>query len=283
MKQVLHIENGDVSRFVDLTSPSCESQLMSDKLHVVIPINNYAQWKRRYELFHQFCERMKKEKDIVLYIVEVALGDRPFMATERNNPRHLQLRTQHELWHKENSINLMVQRFDPSWKYMAWIDADITFDNKNFVQDTIHALQHYEIVQMFQSAINKGPNGEVLNTKKGFMYQYISGATFPYGKKGKYEEFHPGWSWACTRSAFEHMGGLIDFAILGAGDHHMALAFIGKSEYSYHKDVHKNYKKLIKAFEKRCEKFIKRDVGYVKGTIIHEWHGSFTNRRYHDR
>lgn len=268
---------------IHLSTPPCESTVQSDMLHVVACINNYARWYRRYELFHLFKERMDKEPNIILYVVEVALGDRPFMVTDRCNPRHLQLRTNFELWHKENSINLMVQRFPPGWKYMAWIDADVTFDNKDFVNETIHCLQQFEIVQMFQSVVNRGPDGEVLNTQKGFMFQYLSGAKFPYECGNKYENWHPGFAWACTRRAFDVMGGLIDFAILGAGDHHMALAFIGRSKHSVNGKMHKNYKKLVKAFEKRCERHIKRDVGYVKGIILHDWHGTFEKRRYAGR
>lgn len=201
----------------------------TEKLHVVACINNYVRYKRRYELFYKFREEMESNPNVILYVVEIAFGKRPFMVTEPNNPRHLQLRTENELWHKENSINLMVQRFPHDWKYMAWIDADIHFVNKDWAIETIHQLQHYMIVQMFQNVINLGPNGEIMSTFKSFAYQYLQGK--PY-TTSKYEFWHPGFCWSCTREAWDGMGGLIDVGILGAGDHHMALAWVGMAEKS---------------------------------------------------
>jgi hypothetical protein len=45
-----------------------------------------------------------------LYTAEVAFGERHFEVTEAGNPRHLQLRTTSEIWHKENALNLLIQR-----------------------------------------------------------------------------------------------------------------------------------------------------------------------------
>lgn len=264
-----------------LTTTPCLNECgEEEKLHVIVTINNYVRFKRRYELYWEFKKRMEKYKNLEMYVVEIALGQRPFMVTQPNNPKHLQLRTDNELWHKENSINLMVQRLPPNWKYVAWIDADVEFVNPNFVNETIHQLQHYEIVQMFQTANNLGPEGETISTFKSFMYQYVSGADYTLKK---YEFWHPGFAWACTKKAWNDMGGLLDIALLGAGDHHMALAFIGKAEKSLPGGISESYRRHVMRFQERCERHIKRDVGYVPGTILHYWHGTFQNRKYVER
>jgi hypothetical protein len=257
-----------------------KSYPIDDDLHIVVPINNYIRYKRRYELFQKFKETLLQTPKIKLYIVEIAFGDRPFAVTETGNPAHLQLRTDNELWHKENSINLMVQRFPPGWKYMAWVDGDIEFHNKNFAVETIHQLQHYPIVQMFQSVVNLGPTDEVVNTFKSFAYQYHSGKKY---QGDGYEVWHPGFAYACTRKAFNDIGGLLDFAILGAGDHHMALALIGQADKSLPGNVHGAYTRKVLEFQTRCERYIHRNIGYVNGTIIHHWHGPFKSRKYKER
>jgi hypothetical protein len=43
-------------------------------------------------------------------VVELAFGNRPFEVTDPDNPRHVQVRSGHELWHKENLVNLGVAR-----------------------------------------------------------------------------------------------------------------------------------------------------------------------------
>src|SRR5947207_773371 len=93
----------------------------ADVLHVIVPISNYICYKKRYELFEKFKKHIESLDNIKLYIVEVAFKDRDFVVTEKNNPRHLQLRTESEIWHKENMINLMVQRLPEKWRYVAWV------------------------------------------------------------------------------------------------------------------------------------------------------------------
>lgn len=265
---------------VQISAAPCQKDGISEKLHVVTCINNYVRFKRRYELFWKFKQEIEADPNIILYIVEISFGKRPFMVTECGNPRHLQLNTDDELWHKENSINLMVQRLPKNWKYVAWLDADIKFLNPNWATETIHQLQHYKIVQMFQNAVNMGPNEEIVSTYKGFMYQYMQGKSYT---TSKYEFWHPGFAWAATREAWNEMGGLLDFAILGAGDHHMALAWVGMAEKSMPGNISEAYRREVMDYQNRCEKHIKRDVGYVSGIILHSWHGKFKDRKYIER
>lgn len=253
----------------------------AEKLHVIVPINNYVRFKRRYELFCKFKEEIEKIPHVVLHIVEIAFGDRAFMMTDSNNPNHVQLRTSSELWHKENSINLAVQRLPSNWKYVAWIDGDIEFTNKDFAAETIQQLQHYKVVQLYKTVVNFDPNGAVISVYKSFCSQYVSGQ--PYNRNCGYEFWHPGFAWACTRRAWNEMGGLIDFAILGAGDHHMALCLIGRGADSMPGNISKTYRDQVMEFQDRCETDIKRNIGFVDGTIIHHWHGKFKNRKYIER
>jgi len=254
-----------------------------DVLHVVVPINNYVRYNRRYELFEEFCEHMNSLEGVVLYVVEVAFGERPFEATQASNPRHLQLRTNTIMWHKENMINQMVQRLPRDWKYLAWIDGDVHFHNKHVAFETIHQLQHHEVVQMFQSVSNLGPDGSIISSHEGFCYQYVQNGFVVPQNLTRYKVWHPGFAWACTRKAWNDMGGLIDFAILGAADHHMALALVGAVEQSRPGNISDSYKRKLVQWQDRVEHTIQRNVGYVKGTIIHGWHGSFKDRKYRER
>ena len=75
----------------------------------------------------------------------------------------------------------------------------------------------------------------------------------------------------------------MDLAILGSADRHMACAMIGKAEYSYNANVHPNYKDMVSEWQRRCDKHIKRDIGYVPGLLNHFYHGTKQNRGYQDR
>jgi hypothetical protein len=277
-----------------------DHMLLQD-FYVIAVMTNPERFKTRPRLFKEFANRMDRY-GAKLYVVEGAFGERDYEVTDPKNPTHIRVQTDSELWHKENLINIGISRLPPTWKYVAWIDADIDFMHPNWMLETVHELQHHPIVQLFEDAIDLGPNHEILNTYKGFAYCYKNG--LPSNKPAKMIEtdgddgyyyygsntsktspgtyWHPGYAWAATREAINTIGGLFDVGIVGAGDHHMACCLIGQAERSIPKNVHPVYKKYVLAWQTRALR-LHKNIGYVKGTIYHYWHGKKKDRRYKDR
>ena len=247
-----------------------------DVLYVVIPYFNFCGFRRRRQLFIEFVNRIAKTRGIRIVVSE-ALGPEPL--PELPVWYHLKMQPTHPVWIKENLVNLAASHLPEDWKYMAWVDADLTFLNRNWVKDTVTELQSYDIVQLFQTAVNLGSTGESLKIDKGFGYMHRDSKT-PYTKTDRYGFWHPGYGWACTRKAFEQMNGLIDWAILGSGDRHMALAWIGRVKDSAPGNISPNYMNLLTDYQKACKNL---EVSYVPGTILHHWHGRFEDRRYKER
>lgn len=250
------------------------------KLDVVAVISNPVRFQRRYTLFIEFCERMRAEPNVRLLAVELQQRGRPFVTDAQ-----VKLRTKDEVWYKENLINIGVQHLPADWEYMAWIDTDIEFQNKNWVDDTIHELQTYDIVQLFSHAIDLGPRGQAMLTHIGFNYLYVNGepmGNYDPGAKN-YKLGHTGYAFACRKSAYDAMGGLMEFPILGSADAHMCMAWIGKVRRTLHPDLHPNYHLLCHIYEERCERHIQRNIGFVHGTILHSWHGKKADRQYASR
>jgi len=244
-----------------------------ETLYIILPYFNFVGFKRRKELFIDFVH---SNSNLKLVVVE-ALGSSPL-------PRlpvfkHIKIHTGSHLWLKENLINVGVQSLPENWKYMAWIDADILFLNQNWVEETKAELQDADVVQLWQTAVNLGPKGETLKVDKGFVYMFLDSGS-KWSPRDKYGFWHPGYAWACTKKAYEIMGGLVDWAILGSGDRHMAMSFAGLALESAPGNVHENYKMLLKMYEAHVKNF---KVSYVNGSIVHYWHGSFANRRYKER
>lgn len=90
----------------------------------------------------------------------------------------------------------------------------------------------------------------------------------------------PGLAWACTRPAFEAIGGLPDFAVWGGADFHLGHALIEKTEGMFRSDLHRNYKKMCMQVYERCRTHIRRNVLVMDGAIFHSWHGPKTQRGY---
>jgi hypothetical protein len=76
---------------------------------------------------------------------------------------------------------------------------------------------------------------------------------------------------------------LFDKGILGAGDHHMALAMIGKAEKSLPKGISKGYRDTVLSWQEQAVYEFRKNIGYVPGLITHNWHGSKKNRKYVER
>lgn len=248
-------------------------------LYVVTVISNPCRYSSRYDLYQKFA-KMVQDSGAVLYTVEAAFGNRPHVVTQPGNINHIQLRTNSEVWHKENMINIGIANLPQDWEYVAWIDADVAFARTDWVAETLNQLQHYDVVQMFSVAHDLGPNYVPFQKHKGFMYCYVNSHCKDCGN---YVTWHPGFAWAARRSAINHLGGLIDYAILGAADRHMAHGLIGRMSETIHKKLSSAYAQDLLLWEERAERYLLRNVGYVEGLLLHSWHGKKRDRKYAER
>lgn len=244
---------------------------IDNTLHVVCVISNPCYYEKRYKLAIDFIERMQSEKNISLYICELLYDNqKEYMVTNSENPNHLQIQTNHVLWHKENLINVSIRKLLPkNWKAVAWIDADVEFDSPHWAMDTLKLLNgNYDILQLFTHAVDMDSNENTMSVFQGFGYKYS--LQRPYMKNGA-DYWHPGYAWACTRNAYEKMGGLYEHSILGSGDHNISYCLLGEGRLSLHPNVSEEYKKSIEKYEMNLKQL---RLGYVPGVIRHYYHGS---------
>ena len=253
--------------------------ITADKLHVITAISNPRRFESRYKLFRSF-ERYVEESGATLYTIEAAFGERDFAVTDPGHPRHIQVRNSTEIWQKERMLNILASRLPKDARYIAWVDADIRFEREDWAAETIHQLQHHTIVQMFSHAVDLGPSYEAIQYHTGFGFCYRHGLRRGpnYGP-----HWHPGFAWAIRRECLDRVGGFIDTAILGAGDHHMALAVVGAVEESFAGGVTEAYKRPIRLWAQRALSAFDTNLGYVPGLVRHQWHGGKAERQYESR
>ena len=203
---------------------------------------------------------------------------------------HIGVRAQTMVWSKENLLNIGIARLPSEAKYIATIDADISFRSPTWAADTVHALQLYPVVQPWGYCIDLGPT-PASNPAEPSMHASFGMLWFqrdpiiqgPGAAKSVYRFAHPGYAWAWTRQALEWTGGLIETAALGAADHHMAMALIGKVDMSIHGGMTAGYKAPLYLWQTRALQHMQRRLSYVPGIIEHDWHGPKTARKYVDR
>jgi hypothetical protein len=264
-------------------------------LYVITCISNPKRYRQRYHLYRAF-EKYVADSGAILYTIEQGFGEREFEITDPQNPRHFRIQSSSEVWHKENMLNLVMHRLPSNWKYVAWIDADIEFARPDWVYETIHLLQHYSFLQMFSQAVDLNRKFEILDTtREGIIsyWQRSGGADIRNRKPGYGYGYgygagnnHPGYAWAATREAIDHVGGLIDWGAVGSGDWHMASALVGQVSASIGPSVAEScptYVEWLKIWEANAIKHIKYNVGFMDGLVMHYYHGAKVNRRYFDR
>ncbi|CAF2616849.1 unnamed protein product [Rotaria sp. Silwood2] len=247
----------------------------------VIPVcYNPVKYKTRYNLYRNF-EKHMLQSGVVLFTVEClfesalhfGLPKQVVEVTQADNSRHLQLIAPSILWMKENLINVAVDHLPEHIQYVAWIDTDIEFDR-------------YPIVQLFRLALFLGPNGmnEILHWDYSFAYSIKHNKPID---PQRYKEWypHPGYAWAMRCDAFEYMGGLCEFSILGSGDLHFAFALLNRIEETFLTSLNEDYRRLALNWGERVAEIAQggHNVGYLPVNIGHFWHGSRGNRGYVER
>ena len=223
--------------------------------------------------------------------------------------RYLPLRTKDELWLKENLVNVAAGRLPYDWQQICWLDSDVTFLRPNWVGECIHKLQHYSFLQMFSHARDLGPTYEMMPEDYahangvGFVQSWHDGdlaenLTNGWKKRqrpklsendpeGDYyygaRRVFPGLAWAATRKAWDDVGGLIDWAIWGGGDWHMAHALVDRTDGMMLTGLHPNYKQMVEDWHQKALKHVRKNIGVMQGSIVHAWHGKKTVRGYGDK
>lgn len=290
---------------------------VKEPLYAIVPYFNPWRWKSREKHTTRALKHFH-DSGCVIVLVEIAFNRREFVFADsgladtrasceilpnEHNHKHIYvpLRSTDELWLKENAINVGVSRLPHDWKQVCWLDSDVHFLRPNWVGEAIHKLQHYSFLQMFSHARDLGPNYEMLAEDyphangRGFIDAFHSGlieetkskavqhseddqCPYPYPPR-----VWPGLAWGATRKAWDDVGGLLDVAIWGGGDWHMAHALIEKTQGMMRNDLHRNYQKMVMQWYYRCHTHVRQNVGVMEGSIVHHWHGKKAGRGYNTK
>jgi hypothetical protein len=256
----------------------------------VTAISNFCRYRRRAELYRQFAE-MCEHAQVPLITVELTTHQRDFEVTKHDHHLHLQLRSHEEFWHKENLLNLGIahgRKVFPNASKVAWIDSDCApvRPPRDWFDETWHELEIYKFVQMWEWMQPLDYHYSPLCTPNpSFMANYIKyGTPYPKPVKGYPLQWgSPGLAWAANIDDLNHIGGLPDVHILGGADwwlSHMLISDLplqGLAKYT------KGFQNRFLQQQVLCDRWIKRDVGYVRGLVYHWYHGKTVNRGYDTR
>lgn len=255
-----------------------------DPLYVCTVVYNAHRFRTRWKLHEDFAAYVERLHGI-LYTVEIAFGERDHVVTRPDCPHHLQLRTSAPFWLKENALNLLFWHLPRTARYIAYVDADMTFARPDIFDETVHTLQHYQAVQMFSEYQDIGPDHQRLGGGRSYMAGYLD----PCSSKDRHSASGqpawlgaPGGAWAFRRSALEATGGLLDVCIVGSGDTFMAQGMTS-GIIPLKRSFHPRYLEHLARWEGRAQRGLRQNIGMVNGLMLHGWHGSRKHRGYGSR
>jgi len=244
-------------------------------LYVIACYYNPCGYQRPRENYRKFREGIKAA-GVSLLTAELALGESPFEIEDAT----LQLRGTDDnlLWQKERLLNLLIPHVPDDATAIAWIDADILFDNPEWPQKTLEALREHAIVQLFDDSAMQMPDGSIEPYRKscGWAYQHDPKRWLQFGR------YHPGYAWA-ARADWLRQHGLLDTNIVGGGDISILGCLTENPVSAIGRPLNIEWKRANDAWAGPVAEVVAGRFGFVPGRVRHLWHGTHANRRYQMR
>jgi hypothetical protein len=218
--------------------------------------------------------------------VEFTLAGKSAVTTDIENV--IRISSGSNLWQKERLVNEAAKQVPSHCRKIAWIDADILFENPNWARSASQMLETVPVVQLCER-VARLPRGHHAYLGKGEVWETFGSvyARDPtamdsglFGLHG-----HTGFGWAARREIIDDHG-LYDACVVGGADHVMAHAFCGDWDSqcigkmmgagsAWHEHARDWAKNLYPSIRSR--------VGVIRGTALHLWHGEIASRGHDTR
>jgi hypothetical protein len=215
---------------------------------------------------------------VPLWTVELAYDRDPFSLPA--GERMLQVRGDRRrnlLWQKERLLNLLIERLPADIDAIAWIDADVLLLNPQWAAETKAVLGTRCVAQLFAESYDLLPDGrlEPLKNSAGWAL-----AERPAGALD-FSQSHPGFAWA-ARADVLRAHGLYDSMVTGSGDSMMVAGFAAQELPMYWR-LNAAWQTHHGQWKRAVAGLTGGSTGYVRGSLLHLWHGRRENRRYNER
>lgn len=203
-------------------------------------------------------------------------------------PNIRRVRARDIIWVKERLLNWVVGSLPAQFTKVAWVDADVLFENPDWAIEAASLLDHHVVVQPFHRAIRLPPSTERFEgigiAHRGFAAMYAASEAYT-AVTGFNRHGHTGFAWAARRNLLASFG-LYEHMISGAADHVMAHAFAGHCRTECYKHIFFDDWPLLRhffAWAGGVAREVRGRMAYVPGAVLHLWHGEMANRNYYNR
>jgi len=250
---------------------------MSD-LWAITTYFNPCRYKTRRVNYERFMEGLARQ-GVPCFTVECVFDGEEFELPP--GPNLLQIRSESLLWQKERLLNLAAQKLPREARYVAWLDADILFENDRWPLQAKHLMDTHPVVQLFTSADRLDEQG---NRVGDVVYSFgaVTAGDPELLEAQRYDVHgHTGYAWAMTRELFDKVG-LYEHSVVGSSDHFMAHAIYNDYGFCIANALKHDTLQIehFKAWGQKFHAIVQGRFAVVPGRINHLWHGDLKNRRY---
>jgi hypothetical protein len=245
-----------------------------DELAIVTCFFTPEAHPRRVQNFEAFRGQFNRS----LYIAELAFGQQPWLSSDGPNTLHFRGEVRHVMWQKERLLNAVIAKLPPRVTHVAWVDADVIFQDPDWPRLAVEQLRSHPVIQLFDSVISLDHDGFPDLQLTGIIAGGGSvGASAMHERSGT-----TGFAWAARREVLESVP-LLECMILGGADACMAAGFAGTTSAIIRDHLPRRLRRTVEAWLNKAKVATGGNVGYLPGTIEHLFHGSFATRAYIER
>jgi predicted glycosyltransferase len=276
--------------FEDAASSPKQPIRLPGEIWGVIAFNNFTASATAISNLSRATARLRSQ-GLRLIVVELALGDAPFVVDDALADRVLRFRSHTILCHRERLINLGVAQLPSSCDKVVWMDGDLLFEDENWVSKTMEKLEAWPLLQPFQSVGWLGPDQAAPPSHKlefgdcvgsalpGFAYR-VSTAPTPCKQAVNLPAFvtgHVGSAWAARRTLLDKYR-LYDGMVLGRADMLIGHVLFSGPDYWAKTNRHRLLFSRaqfahIAEWGKRFAQDVNGCIGYTPGRAFHLWNG----------
>jgi hypothetical protein len=187
------------------------------------------------------------------------------------------------IWQTERLLNHGIQSLPARFDMVAWVDADILFDQQDWPEQVEKSLQRWPLIQMFSQArmMPERSQEQIPDMElPGSIYCQQHQVKWPDGTE---RLGHCGYAWAARREVIQSVG-LYDAAPVGGGDKNKLFALLNQLDQQQMAERQNGVMRThYQDWARRLRAACKEQWGYADISLRHLWHGSLESRHYRTR
>ena len=253
---------------------------MNNILYIIIPYFNFLNSKQLEKNLNHFLEKNKFPDNVRLILSEGYI-DSQLKDHSNKFYKHLKFKFKNIFWIKENLINLAIDNLPEDWQFAVWMDRDVIFTSKTWVDESIEKLKTSDIIQPWKELeeileLSSRNIVQTMGVKDSYLFRIQQEEDPALRLQG-----HPGMAWGINKNFYNKIKKIPDWFIVGGADMILACACLNDG-----KTMPTNATCSIAMAKKTSEyyqffKNVKSD--YVNCKIYHLCHGNRLNRKYRER